>query len=367
MANLETIDIIRVAVEAIEKMLALSTGLPEMERKIVAYYTLATHSLENTDTFPLLVISGPMGTGKSQTLQIVKAFCYRPKTLTPRGYTPPALRDEFAECCGGTAIIEEGDGSWRDHQSYEALISDRYQRESAKAAYKVPAGDNSWDLVTKFYYGATVLHRRTRFHDLALEGRSITVNTKPVHGRTYKDFPEKDPMVLDLKKTLEKFTFSPPQLKRSFEGAGRILASFRPILALAEWCGDEEFLKKVEQWLEKKTGQLKDDQSAEPEGLVVRALVERLSTSGGLVFHYVKMKDLKASIFANAGEDLAPHQIGALARELGFQTKNSHGFGVVVPTPQLLVAACDRVGYDDEEIAKLRDHLANIGRDSERR
>src|SRR5207253_6174144 len=62
------------------------------------------------------------------------------------------------------------------------------------------------------------------------------------------------------------------------------------------------------------TEQLKEDQSVEPSGLVVRALVERLSTNGnGFVFRYVKLKDLKASIFAHSAIDLMPQQIAQLA------------------------------------------------------
>jgi len=201
------------------------------------------------------------------------------------------------------------------------------------------------------------LHRRVKFADAALEGRSITLNFKPVHTRKYKDFSEADSAVVELRQRLQPFTFDPPDLRRSFDAAGRILNSYTPILALAEMCGDE-FLVQMEARLATKTEQLKEDQSIEPDGLVVRSLVERLSTSGGgFVFHNVKMKDPKASIFAHSGRDLEPRQIAALARDLGFATKESHGYTVVVPTPPSLVAACERVGYEDEEIEKLRKHL----------
>jgi len=108
--------------------------------------------------------------------------------------------------------------------------------------------------------------------------------------------------------------------------------------------------------LEKKTKQLAEDQAVEPDGLVLRAIVEKLSTAGGsgLVFHYVKIKDLRASIFANCGVDLQPRQIASLARELGFQTKNSHGYTVVVPTPITLLRACEATAYEDELIVDLR-------------
>src|SRR4051812_47631317 len=111
-------------IEAIVKLLEMSTGLPLMARKVVAYYALATHTLPYTDKFPLLVLRGPMGTGKTQPLAIVKAFSSRAPPLTPRGSTPPAIRDELALCHNGTAIIEEGDGGWRDNTPYEGMLSD---------------------------------------------------------------------------------------------------------------------------------------------------------------------------------------------------------------------------------------------------
>ena len=51
--------------------LRASTGLLERERKLVAYYTLATHMLPHVNIFPLLVLRGKMGTGKSQALKII--------------------------------------------------------------------------------------------------------------------------------------------------------------------------------------------------------------------------------------------------------------------------------------------------------
>ena len=358
MENAKTIDLIRVIVEVTDTLLGISTGLGHLQRKTIGYYTAARHSLPSANSFPLLVCIGPMGTGKSECSRIVKAFAYKPRAMSLRGMSPPAFRDELVEAHNGTAVIEEADAGWKESKNYENLLSDRYHRDSAKVAIKVPAGDNSWITQEKYFSGASVVHKRLPFADAALDGRSISVPFRANHSRKYKEFRENDPAVVELKKRVDNFTFDPPELHRSFEAAGRILASYTPVLALAEWCGDTEFLEQVVSWLQSKTKQLVEDQATEPDGLVLRALVERLSASGGsLVFHNVKLKDLRASIFANFAVDLQPRQIAGLARELGFQTKDSHGITVVVPTPKLLVAACERVGYEDEEIAKLRKHL----------
>jgi hypothetical protein len=95
MENAGTINLIRFTVEAIEKLVEISTGLGPLERKVVAYYALATHTVPKANTFPLLVFIGPMGTGKSETSRVIKTFAYNPRALTLRGMSPPALRDEL--------------------------------------------------------------------------------------------------------------------------------------------------------------------------------------------------------------------------------------------------------------------------------
>ena len=303
------------------------------------------------------MLIGPQGTGKSETARIIKAFAYKPRAISLRGMSPPAFRDELAEAHEGTVIAEEGDGGWAESKNYENLFSDRYHRDSAKIAKKISAGEYEWVTQERLCFGASVLHKRVKFADAALEGRSITVQFRANHNRKYTDFSESDPAVVEFKKRIAKLSFDPPKLQRSFEAAGRILASYKPILAIAEMCGDIGFLQEMVASLESKSKQLAEDQAVEPDGLVLRAIVECLSHAGGLVFRNVKIKDIRSSILHNFAADLQPRQIAALARELGFQTKNSHGFTVVVPTPRTLLNACQATQYDDEFIAALRKNL----------
>src|ERR1019366_9538051 len=59
-----------------------STGLKERERKLVVYWTVATHALPHVDTFPLLSLNGKMGTGKSQTEKIIARFAHRSRSFS---------------------------------------------------------------------------------------------------------------------------------------------------------------------------------------------------------------------------------------------------------------------------------------------
>src|SRR5712692_6239088 len=93
---------IALASELMNLALTMSTGLDEVSRKKVVYWTLSTHCLPNVETFPLLVLLGKMGTGKSETLKIISKFARKPRMFALRSMTLPAIRDDLAECHMGT-------------------------------------------------------------------------------------------------------------------------------------------------------------------------------------------------------------------------------------------------------------------------
>jgi len=123
------IDLIKAAVEIIVQVLGMSTGLSSLAQKIVAYYVLATHTVPKANIFPLLVLPGPMGTGKSQTSRIVKTFAYRCRGFALRGMSPPAFLDKLAECHDGTAAIEESDMGWKESKNSENLLSGTTEKQ----------------------------------------------------------------------------------------------------------------------------------------------------------------------------------------------------------------------------------------------
>jgi len=194
------------AAALMDESLSLVCGLSEKDRKLVTYYTLATHALGSLNTFPLLVFKGPMGTGKSQALLVVAAFACRPRAFSLRAMTLPTIRDELAACCNGTAAIEEADSAWKDLEAFERMLSDRYQRATAKGSYKQVQSDKTFSTVNPTYFGATVLHRRQPFTDAALNGRSVIVRSHADHTRTYDNDPDNLPPVMRGRKLVEAIT-----------------------------------------------------------------------------------------------------------------------------------------------------------------
>ena len=324
----DAIEILSQAAVLMEMALTSATGLKPRDLKLVIYWTLATHALPWVSMFPLLVLIGKMGTGKSQTLQIIKRFAHLPRAFSLRGRTLPVIRDELEECSMGTAIIEEADQAWKDDAIFERMLSDRYQRASAEAALKVDAGHNRWVTVIKRIFGATALHRRIPFNAAAVNGRSVFVHFKADHSRTYEEFNEQDVCLVEGERLLRNFTFPPVAVEQPTGVAARVFNTYKILLVVAKLIGDEEFPMQIQDRLLLETAELKEAQSVEPDGLVLRALIEAISTPAGFHFRNVKIGILTHSIFNNHRVSLQPHQVGEIARQLGFETKNSHGSGL---------------------------------------
>jgi hypothetical protein len=94
---------------------------------------------------------------------------------------------------------------------------------------------------------------------------------------------------------------------------------------------------------------------------VLRGIIEALFSSGAVQWRNIKYSELSASIWNSQRVPLQPRQIGQLVRELGFQTKISHGISVVVPAPAALLKACDDLEYTDDAIKELRQTLKKPG------
>ena len=146
----------------------------------------------------------------------------------------------------------------------------------------------------------------------------------------------------------------PPPVEQPTGVAARVFNTYRLLLGVSSLCGDFEFPRQIHSALLLETAELNEAQSAEPDGLVLRAIVERVFAPDRPTYRNIKFSDLAEAIWKNHRLQLQPRQVGRMARELGFETKTSHGVTVVVPTPATLLRACDECGYTDEAIEELR-------------
>lgn len=261
------------AAAIMDKRLSASTGLDELDRQLLVYCTMATHMLPNLSTFPLLNLTGPTGTGKTQALLICANFAYGPQEFCLRGMTAATIRDAFARCYEGTAILEEADSGWND-QEIERMLSDRSSRGSANESHKVRDSEKNWKPLTQKYFGATFLHRRTPFRDAALDGRTVQVRFRPDHTRQYREFDPKYPSNQEGHSLIQGLTFEPPVIEQVPGVAGRIFNTYKPLIAAARFCRYQRFERLIETILTRQTLELKEAQASEPDALVVQAIVE---------------------------------------------------------------------------------------------
>ena len=117
---------LKTAVDQVDRLFALATGLGKVERSIVAYYCCSTYYLNQIDPFPMLVIRGPTGTGKTSTLRTCNIVCHKPVMFSASRMTLPAFRDTLRMAYEGTAIIDEADDTNFD---IEGTLMLRYLRD----------------------------------------------------------------------------------------------------------------------------------------------------------------------------------------------------------------------------------------------
>ena len=195
--------------------------------------------------------------------------------------TNPTIRDKFADCYEGTAVLEEADQAWKDtlmrRLSVCCLID---TKGSAEAAYKVPSGNKKWVTEKKKYFGATALHPRFAFRDPALDGRTGSVRSRPDHSRLYHEYSEQDPWNVEGKELVRDLRFEPLSIDQPTGIAARVFSTYRLLVGMAKLCGDISFTEQVLSTLRQETLELKEAQSAEPDGLVLRAIVEIIFADG---------------------------------------------------------------------------------------
>jgi hypothetical protein len=198
------------------------------------------------------------------------------------------------------------------------------------------------------------------FIDPALDGRSVVVRSRPDHTRQYRQYNENDPWNAEGRELISEVTFDLPDIEQPERVAARVFNSYKPLLCVAKLCSDSDFEEQTLARLLQETLELKEAQSSEPDGLVLRAIVEVVFESGQPEFNNIKFSALSGLIWENHRLSVAPRQIGPIARELGFNTKTSHGATVVVPTPATLLKACQECEYSDEAIEEFRKDLLRL-------
>jgi hypothetical protein len=294
------------------------TGLTQEEAKTVVYWALATHGLDVLDIFALLALYGKPGTGKSTILQIISKLVDAEFLSTT---TPAAFRDQLAK--HRIVLIEEGDSV------NEELILKRYSKQSSVVEIKDPS-NIGYLPVSGSIYGATVLHKRYSFEELALQSRCITIETKGDKIRSdAKDFctiplddTDKDGLKEVWDDAWSRFSH--------YQVSGRTANNWRPLIIVALALGDSDWIRYANEMQNLSKNELIEDGEFEPEQLVAYA-VDYLKATSTSPAEFILLSDIIHHLESTYMYKPSAKRTAKILRGLGYKGEHHReGFGVVL-------------------------------------
>lgn len=293
--------------------LMTASGLSTSAAKTCVYYAIGTYGLDRLNLYPLLVIYGPTGTGKSSAMKALAKLVIQPEWMGT-SLTKAGLRDKLNNAKNATAFIEEGDVADEDY------IANRYSRETSKSSVKRAVG-TGWKDDSLDYFGATVLHKRKPFNDPATESRSILIKTRANINNQYH-LPDVDSNLMERLKQIWEQAYP---MYKEMETSGRAADAWKPLIAAATACNDTEWLRFAADEVKKAMDKLRLGQEFEPEAIIVNALVSLSRTKQS-----ASMMEIKDEMKKETNWQPSSWALTSRLSDLGFDLKKSHGHRKVV-------------------------------------
>jgi len=290
-------------------------GLDESQARILTYFAIATYGLPELQVFPLLVISGAAGTGKTTLLEVLQRITYKPCPQLIDGKSSSAiLRDALDGL--PTALIDEAD------EASEKWLFKRYSRQSSNLATNSqysqgPRQGEVWNKKNHDMFGATVLHRRKPFKDPAILSRSIAVYTKRANVDVYVPGEFEG-----FNETLAGIASQVDWKQVSMIGNNRISDTWAPLLAVDSlFSGD--WKQYAESQMEMARKNLDLGHETEPSQAVYKSLLALVLDEHGNVSERVLMGAVAKNL--DEEEALSPYQVGVVLIGLGFEKRSRGG------------------------------------------
>lgn len=319
-------------IKELTDLIQSTNGLDENQAQTVIYFAIATYGLPHLGKFPLLVIYGPAGTGKTTILDVLSQLAFgTPKDLIPGDLTPAVLRDTLIDT--PTALIDEAD------DVKEAMLRKRYSRQSSTSVVNQTGEQGGWSKVKGDLFGATALHRRIPFKDEAVQSRSIVVRTRKAEVDAFiaEEFAEFAPMLEAIAEQVD-WVHVPKQ------GGERISDTWAPLLEVDAMLGGD-WRPYAEEQMEAARKNLDYGHAVEPDKACYSALLSR-AIDGRSVKSRVLIHDVVDAV--SEVLNLDSWQVGLTLRDLGFETKTTGGKQYVyVGGKDKLVAIGRKLEVDD--------------------
>jgi len=366
-------DPLEYALELVEEALCLTTGHDYHQRQKIAHWIVATHFLPVFAPFPQLVVYGPPSTGKTATLDVVAELALKVVPVSGSALTKAALKAAMSEAELGTLIIEEADDL--STQELENILITRYSRSTGRNTKMVCMGDNEWVREVLITFGATALHRRNLFRELALLRRIIAVRTIRT---TRTDYIPVSSCIALFKQfyALDIFTSSRDsngcstgdklpkllEVKNVWGIEPGIFDCYKPLVALATHLCDSSFLSRLVAEMKEASQRLRNEETyLEPPTLlhILVGLADEEMQGGftpkRLAIEVSKIVPAVLKEFGNSCPllSLAANQRNRILREdLGFEVVSAGGKMRVRFTIAQLLAKCKEYNVEDELLSQ---------------
>lgn len=339
-------------VEEIEAFVSTYLDLPHpFYLKLVSHYILLTWVYDKLTVVPYLRALGDYGSGKTRFAQVVGSLCYKPLFLA--GATSDAFIFRMIELFKGTLIINELERVDTDLQSQIVnILNNGYE----KGLYigKVE-GDRKRVPKTFDVFSPKIITTRTKFKDLALESRILSVPMRPTKR---KDIPTlidstfwdsardiRNKLLMYRFNNLFAIEFENKEVKLE-KVEPRLKQTLLPIFYVIQNKGvEDEFVNYALEF----QGQVVADRSFEIESIVGEKLIGLLENSEKVTVKAVTDEFNKG---LNEKEQITSKRTGKIIRGFGFNTKRIQGVYHIIPDEQILDYIKDRFGLsinDSEE------------------
>lgn len=321
-------------------------NLDDNQAKTVVYYCIMTWS-DAPGIRPILDLHGESGTGKNGIMKQIMPWCRETRLIVARNKTSAQLRDDLADTT--TVFVDEADKT-KEPRQCENWYQLRYDESGKETTYKL-AG-KFYKSETHNHYGYTVLHSQNVFQSIELDRRILRITIFKDSHRIYE-------ITQDLgSKTLRHIANEVDWDKEIVhEESNSAWDVWLPLMRVAGYLGDTDFLAYAKREIRKKTESDDDTKVFEPKGIVLSETASLFLDALKEQRSHVAVTDIRQELYKR-GYTHSEREIAKYARELGFTiVKPRNKAHIKVNGEARLKAILNRAGvYDDfyGEDGKLR-------------
>jgi hypothetical protein len=294
---------IKTFVEALLK----ASNLDENRAKTLIYYCIMTWS-EEPKIRPILDIHGESGTGKNTIMKQIMPWCNEAKWINARNKTSPQLRNDMADEL--VVFVEEADKT-KDPKLCANWYQCRYDETGKEIPYMRPG--TGYKEETHDHYGYTVLHTQNDLDSIELDRRILRITLFKDSDRLYEPTDDLEPKV--LKKIAKQVDW---KLKIDQKVSNSAWDVWLPVMRVATFLGDDDFLEYVKKQIKAKVKEDEDTKTFEPKGLVLSETVPLYLAAIENKKVHVAITDIRAELSKRA-YIFSEREIAKYARELGFK------------------------------------------------